>query len=80
MDIAITGDAAISRDNHAVISYNPKNNSFELMPGEGHGLVYLNNKEVLLPVPLKAHDIIELGQSKLIFMPFCGECFQWEKE
>ncbi len=77
MDISVQGDESISRNNHAVISYNPKNNSFRLIPGDGHGLVYLNDDEVFVPMELKRGDIIEMGQTKLIFVPLCGEDFTW---
>lgn len=77
MDICIGGDDAISRDNHAVISFNPKKNTYLLTPGEGRGIIYLNEDEVATPAELKAYDIIELGQTKLLFVPFCGENFKW---
>ena len=77
MDICIGGDDAISRDNHAVISFNPKQNSYLLTPGEGRGIIYLNEEEVATPTKLKAYDILEMGQTKLLFVPFCGENFEW---
>lgn len=77
MDIAITEDNGISRESHAIISFNPKNSRFRLIPGEGHGLVYLNDEEVFMPEEIKRGDIIELGQTKLIFIPLCGEDFSW---
>lgn len=77
MDICIGGDDAISRDNHAVISFNPKKNSYLLTPGEGRGIIYLNNDEVATPSELKPYDTIEMGQTKLLFVPFCGENFKW---
>jgi len=39
--------------------------------------MHLNDEEVDVPVELKPHDIIELGQTKLMFVPLCGEKFQW---
>ena len=77
MDVAITGDATISRDNHAVISYNPKKHSFRLAPGDSRGLVYLNDEEVLTPVEVAPYDRIELGETLLLFVPFCGDHFTW---
>lgn len=79
MDISIQGDETISRDKHAIISFNPRKNSFLLTPGESRGIVYLNGEEVANPMPLTAYDVIELGQTKLLFVPFCGSHFQWEK-
>ncbi|MEI6414246.1 MAG: FHA domain-containing protein [Pseudomonadota bacterium] len=80
MDIAITGDPAISRENHAVISYNPKKHTFRIAPGDSRGMVYLNGDEVLSATPLVPYDLIELGGSKLQFVPFCGERFTWTVE
>ena len=80
MDVAITGDASISRENHAVLSYNPKKNNFRLAPGDSRGLVYLNDEEVLTPLEIAAYDRIELGETVLVFIPFCGERFQWPVE
>lgn len=80
MDVAITGDASISRDNHAVISYNPKKHSYRLAPGNSRGLVYLNGEEILTPQEVAAYDRIELGETVLVFIPFCGERFTWQVE
>lgn len=79
MDIRISGDEAVSRDNHAAVSYSPKNHTFRLYLGDSKGLVYLNDEEVITPELLKSHDIIELGQTKLMFVPFCGDNFQWSE-
>jgi hypothetical protein len=32
------------------------------------------------PVVLSAFDNIELGDSKLLFVPFCGERFRWPEK
>lgn len=80
MDISIPGDETISRENHAIISYNPKNNSFRLFPGDSHGLVYLNDEEVITPVEMSDYDLIEIGETRLKFVPFCGEKFRWEEK
>lgn len=77
MDIQISGDNTISRENHAVVSFNPKNKIFKIHPGEGRGMVYLNNSVVDTPQEIKSYDEIEIGQTKLMFIPFCGEAFQW---
>lgn len=77
MAIRIGGDEAISRENHAVISYNPRKRSMTLGNGDSAGLVYLNGDEILSPVELKAFDRIELGKTTLIFMPFCSPEFGW---
>jgi hypothetical protein len=77
MAVRLDGDAAVSRERHAVISFDPRRGSFSLSPGEGTGLVYCNGQEVVLPVPLAAHDRIELGKSTLRFVPLVGDAFTW---
>lgn len=78
MAICINGDEAISRENHAYISFNPRKGSFRIAPGDGRGMTYLNGEEVDVPMPLQAYDRIELGQTLLLFVPLCGEKFSWE--
>lgn len=77
MDICIAGDKSISREKHAVISYNPKKNTFSFAPGETHSMVYVNGEDVGIATELKPYDRIEMGESELLFVPFCGEKFQW---
>ncbi len=78
MDVAIRGDDTVSRENHAIVSFNPKARQFKLHPGDARGLVYLNGEEVDHPSPLKAGDHIELGRTKLLFVPLCDGTFSWE--
>ena len=80
MDIVITGDLKISSENHAKISYSDKHNRFNLLPGEGRNIIYLNDEEVFTPMPLKAYDLIDFGETKLLFVPLCGERFTWRTE
>lgn len=80
MDIMVTGDLKISAENHAKISYSEKHNRFNLLPGEGRNIVYLNDEEVFTPMPLRAYDIIDFGETKLLFVPLCGERFTWTAE
>lgn len=77
MDVCLTGDDTVSRDVHAIVSYEPRKGVFRIYQGESKGLVYLNGEEVINPVELKAYDCIEVGKTKLLFIPFCGENFKW---
>ena len=78
MDIPIANDDSISREKHAAITFDPKKRVFWLVPGESTGLVYLNETLVNSPVELKADDVIELGKSKLVLVPFASEKFPWQ--
>jgi FHA domain len=77
MDIRIRGDERISRERHAAVTFNPKNHQFKIHPGESRGLVYLNSMDVDAPVLLQAGDIVELGKTRLLFVPLCGDTFRW---
>ena len=79
-DVRIQGDPTISHVNHARVGYGEKNNRFNLLPGDGRNIVYLNDEEVFSPMPLKAYDLIDFGETKLIFIPLCGEQFTWTPE
>jgi FHA domain/WXG100 protein secretion system (Wss), protein YukD len=80
MYICISGDESISRERHAVITFDPQRNAFHLGPGEGRGLVYVNGEVLLAHRELKPYDQIQLGKTKLIFVPFCGDRFAWGKD
>lgn len=79
MDIAIRGDNTISRENHASITFNPRNRQFRLHSGMGRGLVYLNDEQIDDASAIKQGDRIDLGQTKLLFVPLVGETFTWEE-
>lgn len=78
-------DEHISRENHAFIVFDPLNCVFLLQPGEGRGLVYLSKKKqkpelVSQPEKLSKGDIIILGKTNLVFVPFCEPgSFQWQE-
>lgn len=78
MDICLKGDLGVSRDTNGVLSYNPRNRSFHLIPGEGKAILYVNGQELLSPQELNAYDCIEISETALLFVPLCGERFAWE--
>ncbi len=78
MDVALTGDSSISRDKHAVILYEPRENIFLVQPGDAKELFYLNDKVVLNATKIKAYDILSLGSTKLLFVPCCSDKFNWD--
>ena len=79
MDVALTDDDTVSRESHALVTYDVKHNKFSLSPGQGRGITYCNDEQVETARPLKAYDIIEVGKSRLIFLPLCGENFRWDE-
>ena len=75
MDITISDDPLISRDKHCSIIFDPKGLKFSLIPGSA--MSYLNDKEVIDPVDIKAYDKITLGKTVLQFIPYCKEGVEW---
>jgi len=77
--IVISNDNSISRIKHALIVYEPKKRNFYLQPGDSSGLTYLNDDYITDSHKLATQDMIELGDSKFMFVPLCGETFSWEE-
>ena len=77
MDVCISNDNTISREKHASVMFEPRKQTFWVAPGMASGLVYLNGDVVHAPTMMKAEDVIELGQTKLLLVPFCGEKHSW---
>ncbi|MBQ8980248.1 MAG: FHA domain-containing protein [Eubacterium sp.] len=77
-DVRIEGDLAVSRRKHAVVVYEPKKNVFYVDRGESQQLTYLNGSVVLAPTELSANDVIQVGRTKLMFIPFCSDKFRWD--
>lgn len=78
MDVQILGDMEVSRQNHAIVAYDPKNRQFMLVPGESDGLVYLNGQSVYQATLLTDMSQIQIGNTILVFRPLCGDNFDWE--
>jgi len=78
--ICISGDDTISRENHAKIFFDTRNATFHVTEGEGRSGVYVNGSVVLQPTLLSAYDILEVGATKLVFVPLCGEKFRWDNK
>lgn len=77
MDIQILGDNEINRRNHAVIVYDQKKRNTVILPGDSAGLAYQRGEAVYVPAQLNPYDTIEMGKSRFIFVPLCGQNFEW---
>ncbi len=78
MDIPLESDESVARDRHAIVSFDPRTREFWIQPGDSSGMVYLNGGAVHVPQRLKERDTIEIGRTKLVFVPFVNDRFQWE--
>jgi hypothetical protein len=77
MQIQLAGDESISRDSHCSVVYDPKNNEFYAVPGNGT-LVYHNGSLMKEAVRLINGDTLELGNSALVFVPYCVGKRTWD--
>jgi len=77
MEVCIEGDATVSRENHCQIAYSRRSKVFKLVPGTGKTLVYLNGEDLFASEQLQPFDVIDLGQSTFLFVPLCGDQFDW---
>ena len=72
------GDREVSRSAHAYITYDDEARLWYIQQGGGRNLVRLAGRPVLEQMPLQAHAEIRIGRTHLVFVPFCGEDFDWE--
>lgn len=72
------GDEVISRENHAVVTYDPRGRKFYLQHGGGTNLTYIGDEPVLQPRELLSGEEISIGKTVLKFVAFCGSGFDWE--
>ena len=77
MDICIPGDPYISNEKAAIVAFDDLEQLFYFGPGMGHNSVRINGKMCLGQTQLNAYDQITLGKTTLVFVPFCGERFDW---
>ena len=80
MDIVLEGDPNVSRERHAIVTYEPKGRVFIAQPGESRELFYMNDQVVLMNVEMHERDILSIGKTTLMFIPLCGADFTWESD
>lgn len=72
------GDDAISSEEQAYIRYDGSDRSFLFVPNLAKtNVVSLNSKRPTGAVELHQMDVITMGRTQLVFVPFCGPEFDW---
>lgn len=72
------GDDAISGDEQAYIRYDSADRSFLLVPNLSKtNVVSVNEKRPTSAIALQTMDVITMGRTQLVFVPFCGPEFDW---
>ena len=77
MDVSLASDARVSRFRHAIVTFEPRKKVFYLSPGDASGLVYLNGDLLDRTTQIGPEDQIEIGDSKLMLVPFVSDKFSW---
>lgn len=77
MDICISGDSCISAEKAAILAYDDEEKLFSFGPGLGHNVVRVNGKMLMNATELNPYDELTIGKTKLLFVPLCGERFDW---
>ena len=72
------GDTSISSEEQAYIRYDSGDRSFLFVPNLAKtNVVSVNNKRPTGAVELVQMDVITMGRTQLVFVPFCGSEFDW---
>lgn len=72
------GDETISAEEQAFIRYDADDKNFLLVPNLSKtNVVWVNDSKPTAAVELKHMDVIAMGRTSLVFVPFCGKEFDW---
>jgi hypothetical protein len=72
------GDDTISSEEQAYIRYDSVDRRFLLVPNLAKtNIVAVNDTKPTSAVELSAMDVITMGHTQLVFVPFCGSDFDW---
>lgn len=75
MDIRLLYENTVSREDHALITYDPQEYSFTFT---ANAVARVNEQACDAPILLKDRDMITLGNCRLMFVAFCNESFHWD--
>ena len=72
------GDETISSEEQAYIRYDSVDRRFLLVPNLAKtNIVAVNDAKPTAAVALAAMDVITMGHTQLVFVPFCSQDFDW---
>ena len=72
------GDETISGEEQAYIRYDSVDRKFLLVPNLAKtNIVAVNDRKPTAAVELAAMDLITMGRTQLVFVPFCSPEFDW---
>ena len=74
------GDDAISAEEQAFLRYDSADRQFLLVPNLAKtNVIAVNELKPTSAVKLASMDVITMGRTQLVFVPFCGDEFDWSE-
>lgn len=74
------GDDAISAEEQAFLRYDSADRQFLLVPNLAKtNVIAVNEAKPTSAVKLSAMDVITMGRTQMVFVPFCGDEFDWSE-
>ena len=80
LDFGAQSDNTVSHEAHAVVVYDHHANEFFIERGSSRNLAMLNGSTIRGEPTLQRNDIIQVGATKLLFLPFCDQNFKWQAD
>ncbi len=77
-DICLELDSTVSREEQGWILYDNLNKNFYIESGHTKVPIYVNDEILLSNSELRENSIISIGNTRLLFIPLCGDKFDWK--
>lgn len=77
MNICLSKEPTVSRDNHACITYDRGHKKLSIRCDSSDHSVLFNDSVLLGSKPLENRNLIQLGDCVLLYVALCDEDFSW---
>lgn len=78
LDFGDGADAAVSREPHACVVFDHHVQEFFIERGSSRNLPLLNGSSIRGEPTLQAYDVIQVGATRLLFVPLCHAGRHWD--
>lgn len=80
MDVSLRYEVTVSRENHASINYDAKQNRFDITVLSEQNAVWCNEIPIKDSYELSDRMIVQVGECQLMFLAVCNSQFSWYDE
>lgn len=77
MNICLSKEPTVSRENHACIVYEKDTKALLIKPCNTKNIILLNDALLTDTQPLQNRNLIQLGDCVLLFVALCDDNFSW---